>query len=77
MKKITSKEPISFRVDGSTVLEIDSKGCLASDDAAKIAVERLGEHITVVETSIEKAVEDAKDSLKPAKKSKKESVDVE
>lgn len=63
MKKITSKNPISFRVDGDTLLEIGPEGCIASDAAAKIAVERLGEHITVVETSIKEAVGDAKSSL--------------
>lgn len=53
MKKITSINPISFRVDGSTLLEIDSEGCLATDAAAQIALERLGEHITVEEASNE------------------------
>ena len=63
MKKITSIEPISFRVDGSTLLEITSKGCLATDEAAAIAKERLGEHITVVDTDIKTAVKEAKASL--------------
>lgn len=58
MKKITSVEPITFAVDGSTTLEIDSEGCLASDAAAAIAKERLGDVITVVETSVEEAVND-------------------
>lgn len=75
MKKITSKEPISFRVDGATLLEIGPKGCLASDAAAAIAKERLGEHITVTETSIKKAVEDAKDSLKPLTKAQQKAAE--
>ena len=73
MKKITSKERISYRIDGSTVLELCPEGCLASDEAAKIVAERLGEHVTIEETSIEKAVEDAKASLAPnPRKSRKE-----
>lgn len=64
MKKLTSKEPITLRIDGNTVLEIGPKGCIATDEAAAIAVERLGENVSVAATSIKKAVEDAKASLK-------------
>lgn len=47
MKKITSEVPVSFRYDGSTLLEIDSEGCLASDAVAAVAKDRLGDQITL------------------------------
>ena len=71
MKKITSKEPISFRIDGSTLLEIDSEGCLASDAHALVAVERLGGNITVEESSLKEAIKDAKETVETSKEKKK------
>lgn len=60
MKKITSKEPISFPVDGKTTLEIDETGCIASDADAAFAVERLGDsneggQLTVTDLTVEEA----------------------
>lgn len=64
MKKITSKEPISFRVDGNTLLEIDSKGCITDDESAAIALERLGKQIVVTESSVKSSLSDAEKELK-------------
>lgn len=63
MKKITSKDKISLRVDGHTVLEISSKGCLASDEAAAIAAARLGENVKIEAISAGEAVKSAKETL--------------
>lgn len=69
-KKLTSKFPISLRIDGSILLEISEEGCLASDASAAVAVARLGDHINVEDVSVDEAVAEAKASVK--KKGKKD-----
>lgn len=66
MKKLTSKEPISLRIDGSTLLEITPEGCLATDSSADIAVQRLGANITVEDYSVAAAVTDVTGGSEPA-----------
>lgn len=66
MKKITSKNPISFRVDGKTVLEIDSKGVVCDDAAAAIVVDRLGTQVTVETVTVKEAVAEAKKAVAEA-----------
>lgn len=61
MKKITSEVPVSFRYDGNTLLEIDKDGCLATDEAAAVAKDRLGDQITVTDVVSDKK-EDSGDS---------------
>lgn len=63
MKKITSENPISFKVSGVTTLEIDQDGCLANDSDAAVALDRLGSQITVEDITVEAAVADAKESV--------------
>lgn len=63
MKKITSENPITFRADGDTVLEIDKDGVITHDAAAALAKERLGDNVTVEDADVESAVQDAQDSL--------------
>ena len=74
MKKLTSKEPISFRVNGQTLLEITPKGCICSDEDAKIVTHpyRLGSSIQVHDISPEEAKKEAEALLKSAEKSEKE-----
>lgn len=57
MKKITSELDIVFKIDGNTTLNINKDGCIATDEHAKILVERLGGNITVEDTTVEEAVE--------------------
>lgn len=72
MKKITSKEPIKFRVDGVTLLEITKAGIVVSDGAAQVAKERLGDNITVTDVDIEsEAKKVAKEAEKAAKDAEK------
>lgn len=47
MKKITSSEPITFKVSGSIILTIDSGGVITSDEAAAVVAERLGHNVTI------------------------------
>lgn len=47
MKKLTATIPVSFRYDGSILLEIDEDGCMASDAVAAVAKDRLGDQIVV------------------------------
>lgn len=63
MKKITSKEPITLRLSGSVVLEIDSTGCVTDDSSAIRAVELLGGNITVTDISTKEVVAEAKKVL--------------
>jgi len=63
MKKITSENLVSFQYDGSTLLEIDSEGCLASDEAARVAKERLGDQITVEDYVADEVVDDTPKEL--------------
>lgn len=63
MKKITSTEPIKLRLDGSTVLEINSKGVICDDFAAKIAEERLGSNVTVEDITLEDAVSEVSETV--------------
>ena len=78
MKKITSKNPISLRIDGKIVLEIGPEGCLADDASAKVAKERLGETIVIEDTTLEDAVDKAKATLADKKeKGKKKEKDEE
>lgn len=63
MKKITSIDPITFRVDGDTLLEITSEGCIATDSAAAFAKEKLGDHITVIDTTAEEVIDEARAAL--------------
>lgn len=59
MKKLTSKDPITFRVNGSTVLEINSAGVLAKDSDAEIVKDRLGDQITVEDVTLKEAAKEA------------------
>jgi hypothetical protein len=72
MKKITSKEDITFRVNAQTVLEITKKGCLCSDEDAALAKERLGNNIQVEEVKVEDEVKKAKKEEAEAKKAEEE-----
>lgn len=73
MKKLTSKEPITFRVDGSTKLEITKAGVLCTDEHANIAAERLGGNVSVEDVKVEDEAEKiAKEAEKEAKKAAKE-----
>lgn len=58
MKKLTSENPITFRADGLTVLEINSEGCLAQDFAAKMVEERLGGVVTIEDAGIDKSADE-------------------
>lgn len=55
MKKITSENEITFRIDGNTVLEINSEGCLVDDAAAAIVSERLGGQVRIEDVDAEEA----------------------
>lgn len=63
MKKITSKEPISLRLDGKTVLEIDSAGCIADDSSAARASALLGDNIVVTEVTTKQVIKEAKKEI--------------
>ena len=56
MKKITSKEPISFRVNGSLVLNITPEGCLANDADAVFVKTRIPGAVEIQDVDIEEAV---------------------
>lgn len=68
MKKITSTNPISFRCNGTTVLEITKKGVLASDENAILAKSRLGVQIQIEDVSVKESEALAEDALEEAKK---------
>lgn len=72
MKRLTSKEPISFKVDGQTILEIDKSGCICSDDEAELAQSRLGGNINIEDITPEQAKKEAEKILKDAEKAEKE-----
>lgn len=57
MKKITSEHEITFRVDGETVLEINSEGCLTTDEAARVVAERLGGQVMIEDVDAGEAAE--------------------
>lgn len=66
MKKITSKEEISFKVDGETTLEINENGVLTSNEKAEIVKERLGDKVTIKSTTTREAKSEADQKLKEA-----------
>lgn len=72
MKKITSEKPISFRVNGDTILQITPEGTLAQEAHAALAKERLGNQITVVDADVKseakKVLEKAEDKKPEDKK---------
>jgi hypothetical protein len=72
MKKITSKEAISFKVNGQTTLEIDKKGAICSDEEAEIASDRLGGNINIEDITPEDAKKEAEKILKETEKAVKE-----
>jgi hypothetical protein len=56
MKKITSRETFEFNAGNEEILAISPEGCLASDQAAAIAVARFGGLVQVSEADVQAEV---------------------
>lgn len=70
MKKISSLNTFSYRIDGATVVELSPEGTIVSDTQAAFIKGRLGNNVSVedvdVEAEIEKVIEETATEEAPA-----------
>lgn len=57
MKKISSLDTFSYRIDGSTVIELSPEGTIVSDTQAAFIQGRLGKNVSVEDVNVEKEIE--------------------
>lgn len=71
MKKLTSNETFSFRVDGVNVLEISPEGCVCTDEQAVFVKTRFGGLVTIHEAKAADLKGETDDAEKAAKEAEK------